>query len=369
MFYHLSQRAINFPNAFNYIIGRGYLSVDVFFILSGFVMALSYRKLFDGAALRRAYPVFLLRRLARTYPLYAAVILVVSSQDVRHAIQHHVLAPDQVAQKVAANLLFLQGVGYPARVVGPSWSVAVEFVAYLLFPLLLAATARRPRALLSATVAYMCLLLAAYLPNGVLLQGFSGPLDLTVSDQGPFIVRCLPVVRCLTEFTIGLCLFSFVGSKEFSFASPAKSFAVFAAILATLALPYSDFAFVPAAALLIAVLLHDNPVTKAFASRPVFFLGEISYAIYLWHFQLFQVQTSLFAKLSRHMGVSSAEACAMVCYWIVLIAISYASFRMIEVPGRRYVRKLEQRFFPAEDAALLAQERAASAAIDHTDQP
>ena len=57
------------------ILKHGYLAVDIFFVLSGFVMALSYRHLFEAGFSVRSFAGFLIRRLARVWPLYAAATL------------------------------------------------------------------------------------------------------------------------------------------------------------------------------------------------------------------------------------------------------------------------------------------------------
>ena len=56
-------------------VGRFYLWVDLFFVLSGFVMALNYGRMFRDGFSGEAFGEFLLRRLARVYPLYIVVLV------------------------------------------------------------------------------------------------------------------------------------------------------------------------------------------------------------------------------------------------------------------------------------------------------
>jgi peptidoglycan/LPS O-acetylase OafA/YrhL len=58
------------------VLTHGYLAVDLFFVLSGFVMALTYAELFEGGFSAGRYRDFLVRRIARVYPLYVVVTLV-----------------------------------------------------------------------------------------------------------------------------------------------------------------------------------------------------------------------------------------------------------------------------------------------------
>ena len=52
---------------------HGYLAVDLFFVLSGFVMALNYQHLFEDGFSNQNYSIFLYKRLTRIYPLYIMV--------------------------------------------------------------------------------------------------------------------------------------------------------------------------------------------------------------------------------------------------------------------------------------------------------
>jgi peptidoglycan/LPS O-acetylase OafA/YrhL len=116
-------------------IRHGYLAVDVFFLLSGFVMALSYWQLFDRNPSIQTYAVFLLRRLARLYPLYAviiAVMLVLQIAGVSHA-----LSRTDFGAPLMENLLLVQAWGFGNSLNAPAWSISTEFAAYLLFPLIL----------------------------------------------------------------------------------------------------------------------------------------------------------------------------------------------------------------------------------------
>ena len=62
--------AADFPYGISHLVARGYLAVDVFFVLSGFVMALTYGSLFRDRVTPPAFFTFLMRRVARLYPLY-----------------------------------------------------------------------------------------------------------------------------------------------------------------------------------------------------------------------------------------------------------------------------------------------------------
>jgi peptidoglycan/LPS O-acetylase OafA/YrhL len=67
--YHFHQADAS-AGALGTFLRHGYLAVDIFFVLSGFVMALSYTHLFAKGLSVQSFGVFLVRRFARIYPLY-----------------------------------------------------------------------------------------------------------------------------------------------------------------------------------------------------------------------------------------------------------------------------------------------------------
>ena len=73
--YHFSPTKDMAPGPLHNSVGRGYLWVDLFFVLSGFVIALNYGHLFASGFSRTAFATFLTRRVARIYPLYLAVLV------------------------------------------------------------------------------------------------------------------------------------------------------------------------------------------------------------------------------------------------------------------------------------------------------
>ena len=67
--YHINPDLIA-PTGAGRFVGKGYLWVDLFFVLSGFLLAMNYADRFAGGWSLGAWLDFLLHRLARIYPLY-----------------------------------------------------------------------------------------------------------------------------------------------------------------------------------------------------------------------------------------------------------------------------------------------------------
>jgi peptidoglycan/LPS O-acetylase OafA/YrhL len=177
------------------VLHKGYLCVDLFFVLSGFVLALRYSKRFEENHSWNTYIAFLKARVARLYPAYFLIVFLYYTKWMLNF--SGINTTPYTSQEIAANFLLVQSWGiFPARsIIWDSWSVSVEGIAYLLFPLLLMG------ALEKSTKASAALALGAIITLGVIAStgyGVSGPLD---------DIRVLPQLRCLAEFSLGLVAF------------------------------------------------------------------------------------------------------------------------------------------------------------------
>ncbi len=138
---------------------HGYLAVDLFFVLSGYVMALTYAPLFAGGFRTLAFADFLWRRIGRIYPAYITVTVFVMLYSMAITPWHGT----DSGVNLIVNALLIQSWGFGGSIVGPSWSVSAELAAYLSFPLLIGAVLQRRQrwAWASAIVATAVLLFVA----------------------------------------------------------------------------------------------------------------------------------------------------------------------------------------------------------------
>ncbi len=350
VFYHLHNydSVVWVPRQF---LKHGYLSVDVFFVLSGFVMAMSYGRMFASGVTPRSYAAFLLRRLARVYPLYIFVLCLAAIAFL-FLLQRH-LHPSGALRIFVLNAVMLQGWGLGYSIIGPSWSVSTEVAAYLLFPVLLAVLVRPKMPIwLPAAFCIGIVIGAALQPT---------PASVTFPRQGPLDVywsaSAWPVIRCVAEFSLGLLAFRFAESNLRAPATDWFVWTVSAGLIALLFVPDTDVFFVAAVPLLmIALLVESHPVNRFLGSRPVMALGHWSYAIYLWHTLLVGFSYRVEALTIRHIGRPAAACVGEAAFWIVLLAVAALSFRYVEVPGRRLIRRLEARLFPEEDRRIALSE-------------
>ena len=116
----------------------GYLAVDFFFMLSGFVIWLNYADRLRARRLAEV-PAFLWRRLARIYPLHLFVLMGAVAFAIAHVVIGKPLPPRYDFADLPYHLLLIQtwGIGEMTMMWNvPAWSISCEFAAYLAFPLL-----------------------------------------------------------------------------------------------------------------------------------------------------------------------------------------------------------------------------------------
>src|SRR5882724_2358869 len=179
------------------IVGNGYLAVDLFFELSGFVIALNYGRFFRHLNMTEWFR-FLGRRLARIYPLHLLMLFIfLLNPFVIGFLASRSLLDRYDPGYFVLSVFLVQNWGFTNTLAWnvPAWSISTEWMAYLLFPAICWVTMRfaRSRAHSFLLAAILMVVLAA----GFAARGQT--LGDNVSHTGLF--------RCVMEFWIGVCLY------------------------------------------------------------------------------------------------------------------------------------------------------------------
>jgi peptidoglycan/LPS O-acetylase OafA/YrhL len=343
--YHYS--VTYFPNlhaeGYSHILDKGYLAVDMFFLLSGFVMTHVYYRAFTENVSGH-YRNFLVARVARLYPLHLLVLVLFVATALTARVMDYAATgsfetiPLQGARSfgaLIANLFMLQGLKASALSWNyPAWSISIEFMAYLAFPFVLPVIwrARAAAKLVLALLLFAALAWLAYLTKGDFNQ-WDGPHAL---------------LRCLPEFMLGTLLYSAFqsGVSVALLGRDAVVLAVVAGTVLLLHLGAPDLSIVAAfAVLILAAVANSGTFARALNIKPLVWLGDISYSLYLIHGFVEYVTTEL---LHAH-GIADADRAALsgrfsLALMTVMVAacllLAAASYYGVETAGRRYVRAL-----------------------------
>lgn len=325
--YHFGDVQLSTGGTANYFrIPFGYLLVDMFFMLSGYVMALTYQTKFDHLT-GKSFAQFMLKRVARLYPAYFVIGLFYLAK-IAAGLSGETLGM-YTAWDAAGNLLMLTGWGlYIFPVIGVAWAASAEMGSYLLLPVLMPTMLRK-----GAAVAWLAVLAAfiAIYAVSVSGRGSGGSLDVVNGNS------LYPMLRAVAGFTLGLAIFRFAGVLDRLSQTMQDGLLVvlLLAILAVGLVSHSDLPlyvlFIP----LVAVLSRDGRLAQLlFGNAAVYRLGIISYSIYLIH-SLF---VSFAVRTWRHFGQLEwvYVTAALVCF-AVIVALSELSYRLVEMPGRKAV--------------------------------
>jgi peptidoglycan/LPS O-acetylase OafA/YrhL len=327
--YHVTAWGLQAPKPLSPLLRHGYLGVDIFFVLSGFVMALTYGpQLVDGGF---RYGQFLQRRLRRIYPLYAMCVIT------DFALVHSGVLPPFGPQagsagRLAVDLLLLQCLGAGASLLPVAWSLSTEWMAYLAFPVLAGATLTRgARLAMLASCGWLLVLWGLCLipyhgGDGFTLRAaLHHPLDHIVMAN-PY-----PVLRCLAGFCLGLFAWRAGRSTRAAILGQPVAGSVLAGLcVVLLCTPAADYLIDAASALLLLSLMKAGAAPAAGAARwlaasPVHWLGTISYSLYLTHLPLWQ---ALHPWLER-------QGAPNLCLLAPAIGLAALVYYAVELPARR----------------------------------
>jgi peptidoglycan/LPS O-acetylase OafA/YrhL len=322
---------------------KGYLAVDLFFMLSGFVLWLNYAERLRAEGLAAA-PIFLARRLARIWPLHLFIL----AGTIAFAALLQALGKINPATypwaELPLHLLLVQNWGFTGSLTWnvPAWSISCEWAAYILFPFLVLAIDWRK---VGAAATAAAILLLAFLLSALLESGGGATLGADVPRFG--------LARALFEFAIGTAICGLwlrwreaplLPASVSALLSLAVAAGWLAGILAeTMAIP---LAF---AALLLALALTAASPANPLGWRPVHYLGRISYATYLVHYLLFILFKILFVDDAANVPLP-----LLGLFLLLTFAASAALHHLIELPAQRWANALLSRRRKAAPALSAA---------------
>lgn len=310
-------------SAYQRISPQGAVGVSFFFVLSGFVLAWTYR---PGDAVRSFYR----RRVARVVPAYLAAIAL---GLVYIAAFQHARGGTYFLEAVFPATLLQSWVPDPDIYFGNSavsWSLSTEMFFYAIFPLLIAPVMRLQRRGLIGLMGIACLV-AIVIPLALHPQRAGG--------LAFWAIYINPTYR-LTEFVIGLCLCGLlVGGVRLRIPLWAAIGLTVAAYLVARHVPlyamWVAVTLIPFAVLIFAFAEADLAGRVTVLHRKALIrLGQWSFAFYLLHTFVIHIADKVvdaFPSTAWHVSI-------WVASYLGAILAAYLLFRFVEHPLERRIR-------------------------------
>ncbi|MFL6548849.1 MAG: acyltransferase family protein [Povalibacter sp.] len=313
---------------------EGFRGVDLFFILSGFILMYVHASDFRAPDLQNLRRFFLLR-IFRIYPVHLAVLVGIF-------VLVHLLPAFAVAERAYfpeaffnsglwRTALLVQNWGHFSTAIwnAPAWTLSAEVLGYMTFPLFAFAIVRirKQHFALALSVGLLTSLCVLLLVSGRAFENQWGGYGL--------IRMALQLIA-----GIALCQYFRLSSSD-RYAPAVAAIAALAILLTCLFVPALASVSPLLFACLILSLAYQKGMTfKFFSSRPVVFMGEISYSFYLCHWIL--IHLTLWLLKSHLIGLQWGPVVLWV-EWVPCVLVSYALYRTVELPGRKRGRAFIKR--------------------------
>lgn len=312
------------------LLNRARLGVDVFFILSGFILTHVYLQGDRAPNYRR----FLAARFARIYPAHLFILLSMLALVLAAPLFGVGLEPGRFNPADFAGTLLLVQAWFPRETLalwnGPAWSLSAEWFAYLAFPAYAALALRlrdRPWVVIGlATLVFVSL-------DAFYRARFGQVLPRAEDSLG--------ILRIVPEFLYGIGLY-YLGQRWTPSPRVAGvgALATTAVLLALMQIGADDRLIVAAAGpFILSLALLAKAGVRTFLSHPaVLFGGEASFALYLVHIPVLMVWRNAgqaVAGWPADYRMSVGELAAMLLLTLVAAAAIHV---LVERPGRRWLR-------------------------------
>jgi len=341
----------NWPVALRRLFSSGFIGVDLFFVLSGFILSWNY---LNDTGLSCSSRDFWRARAARILPVYygslALALPVFLVMQFNHGITPEAIR--HVSVTAAFTLSLTQSWALPFSYLWntASWSLSVEVFLYLSFPWLAVWLARRPlRSVLQTTA----LLYGATVLAALLFFAFHSHPSPWTWDPAPDMCIWIPwlgsnPVVHFHEFLMGAAAYLFLraeqtGARKEWISGPQAVWISSAGVLALLAwrgpVPFMAALmglYSPLFALLIYGLAkQQGVVAQILSTRGFVFLGEISFALYLAHLTVWD---NMVLFNVQHSYIQQDSALNFLICVALSVAVATLFYKFIEVPYRKTLR-------------------------------
>ena len=334
--FHLDQTL--FPN--------GYLGVDIFFVISGYVITKSILKGLNNNQF--SFLNFYIKRIKRIFPVFLVVLLttfifaifILLIADLNRFLESLISSLGLVS-----NFYFWITGGYfstndQLKPLLHIWSLSVEEQFYLFFPIFLYLLFKLKKQL------------NFYLSITILVVAISFIINLFFISKGHRDVIFFMFPARVWQFGLGaiFAMLPMIKIKnswaDFIYLLFAISFIIFNFSKKINFLPDATFACLGASLILHKVSNEKNFLSNIFKFKPLIFLGLISYSLYLWHWPII--------SFLKYVYIDSLNIKIMISSTLLIFLLSYLTWKFVEQPFQfNYSNKKVITFVVAGYVSLL----------------
>ncbi len=318
------------------VVSGGGTGVVLFFVLSAFSLCLTWPR---HASTHQPLRSFYLSRLFRIVPLFIALLLLMVAKD--QFRQPHRYSTEEIAWN--ASMLFGLSPKWQPGIVMGSWTIGVEILFYMAFPLI----AIYIRNVMAAAIFFGIAYLVAFLGSNAM------PLGIAHLGSHTGILTQLPL------FALGCLLFRFwttitekllpamqekLGALLFASGISGLLIVLYSWTPSFLSIVTSGWylAGISYGLILLSFLLFE---WRLFVNRATSFLGTISYSLYLIHPFIIPKLYPVFHRAYEVLPSMAYFICLAICL-VIVVPVSYLTYRYIESPGINMGRRLVKRLQP-----------------------
>ncbi|HOE40710.1 MAG TPA: acyltransferase [Rhodoferax sp.] len=314
----------------SFIFKSAYVGVSYFFTLSGFIMILAYSncKRIDALGYYKS-------RFARIAPAYYLALVLCVPLIIEKWAEYSYSG-------IALNITMLQAWNPSKALSGnsPSWSLSVELLFYFLFPFLFNFVYQSRKFWIIVIVGGLFFLISQVIHNSLINSGVYQNFPLFRHN----LIFYFPPMH-LNEFLsgniAGLFYMKYIANKN-----SANGFWIILSIIAfCIVLKYPTglsihngllvLVFIP----IIILISSDNGlIARIMSLKPLIFLGEISFGIYIFQMPIHEISYAIF----KIFDISNYSV-LFFSYLAILVLVSGLSFKFIETPLRRRINEISMR--------------------------
>lgn len=314
-------------------VGTGYLGVDLFFLLSGFVLMWTYAERFRRVA-PREYVRYAVARVARVYPVHLlvlAVLVACAGAGAAGLWTSPFGPPTDPMSVVALQVLMVHSWGFGQWLSWnhPAWSISAEWFAYLWFPFACAGL-RRMRSPVVLSGAALALLVAV----GIVAPRFA----LRPTLNAPQVCG---LIRVTGAFLAGCCLCrAFVEVRGRNVPWAALSLVAALGILGSAGAGRADPLALPFFGLLVVSLAAcRGPLAAALATPTAVLAGRVSYALYMVHWPIYVLIGDAGAPAKGEPWTIAGCLAWTAGHVALPVVVAWAVWRWVEEPARKAIRR------------------------------